>query len=313
MKNCLPQIAALALLLCASACKSEASYGKHRETLGAGWNALETGDARLAAERMETLLVETNAEKGVYADQRFYAAYVLARAHVIAAFGGEPFLFEQRPRAFALDASDSKVKQIPSPIAHLVAATYHSTVASALQKDAVGASAEKRAQELPEGLVTVQPQEARLFLGLSLLAIDTRLDFEDRAGQLIEDLELDSQRDVTACDTRLASARVPDGMRPWVYLALFEFHKKGDEQLAYKYAIKSLEAGHRVARSLEVEREREVKDWITEGSRYVFQCPRCPNHPAATPDVFLCGGCNLPIIDFEGVERPKVAGSPSPP
>ena len=296
----------ITLLLVASTlvgCSSPNAFQANKAVLAAAETDISEGRIEQASGRLETLLTETSAEANTYAVQRFYAAYLLTRAHGEASFRNA-FLTEARAGgSFNLSGGGSSGSQAASPVGHLVAVTWWASFGRKWFAAASRASLDQGGESLlPANLADLSPENAHAHLLLSFLAVYSRLNFQDRTVAMLNDLR--ELSDLDRCNALLAEARVPQQMHPWIYRAIYRYLKKSDEPAAYRFGVMARRTAKFTTDTLgyfDKPMQAEIADWIAGQSRFTYRCPR--GDTDFEPDLERCDEHGIDQIDYEA--RPK--------
>ena len=289
-------LSALLLGLCAG-CSSTNPYLEHRLVLESAMGELDNGELERAAHTLETLLQDTRAEAPDFALQRFFAAYLLTRAHESAT--AQPFLDEpgQSGSAFEISETGSGGRR-PSRLAHLLAMIYHASAGRSwfpLTTDSPE-SVDGEAL-LPETLQELGPRNATVYLNLCFLAVHSELNFEDRIEEVLQGMT--QLADLESCERTMDEAHFPEALRPWVYLGIFEHQKRRDEVNAYRFGVRARETGRRIE-TFGRSRADEIARWIQDESRYEFVSPA--NQPF-DPALEGCTVTGTPNLMYEAILR----------
>jgi len=290
-------LALLVLPLVFTSCASTDLVAANRAQLAQAQEKLQAGEYEPAARQMEQLLSATGSSESQYALQRFFAAYLLSRAHLEAAFG-TPFLSgppNDDPGFGAGGGADTGAQ-----LANVVASTYYAGYGRQWHGAASKARSEKA---LPPELETYGLENALLHLNLVLLTSYTRLKFQDRIEIILDSMT--GLRKLETCEEAMAKAQIGEKLRPWIYRGIFDYLKRHDEIAAYKFAIRALDLNRQHPDETGA-LTAGLATWITEKSRYAFKCPTCGDQ-AVDPTLPACPVCRLPNIEFEPEE--KVAGA----
>lgn len=284
------------LLLLASACSAPRDHAEMRVDLEHAQELVAKRELANAAKLLERSL---GPDAGHAADrgaelQRFHAAVLLVRTHVSAAFGA-PFLPSARtPTGAAWNLDAKEPAPAPSPVAHCVAALRWVERARRWYVDIRAADGADREDLLPAALDGVTPRDALAYVQLAALACHARLRFEDRVEEILAGMDVLGELD--RCDALLASTRVEDGLRPWIYYGVFEHWAPSDEPRAFKFAVRALETAAQ-ARTFGAREQERLAHWIQHDSRFAFRCPTCET--LADPVLFSCSVCRRPTLEFE--------------
>jgi hypothetical protein len=290
-------LVAFGVSLFGAACTAPRDHAVMRVDLEHAHNLVVRGDLPAAAKLLERSLAP--ADDGTAKLQRFHAAVLLVRTHVGAAFGS-PFLGSGRAPDGAEWRLDARGRtQSASPIAHCVAALRWTDYARAWYDEIKSVSATADGENvLPDALAGVASRDALAYVHLAALACYSRLRFEDRVEEILAGIPELAELD--RCDALLASTRVEDGARPWIYSGVFEHLVRTDEVLAFKFAVRALETATSSRAFGELEHQR-LANWIAHDSRFAFRCPTCKT--LADPVLFSCSVCRRPTLDFEPEPR----------
>jgi hypothetical protein len=290
-------LALLGPILLLASCASEMLYETNRSRLERAGAQVTSGEGEVAAKQMEKLLVETSPAASEYVLQRFFASYLLARAHMEASFG-EPFL-EGTTRGDSSFSLSGEGGESGSSIANLVAGTYYAGFGRQWYRAASGAKPVVDGEKLlPPELEALGTRQAMIHLNLILLTADVKLNFQDRIEFLLG--EMAELGEMEKCEGILADSGLGAAMQPWVYRGVFDFLEKRDEIAAYKFAIRVLDLD-RGETDHDPALIRGLASWITEGSKYVFKCPSCSQE--VDPALPSCTVCRRPNCEFEPEER----------
>jgi len=284
-------------------CSSPKLYASYNDKLVTASRNFEERRYAEVARQTQDMLIDSAPQSSTYRLQRFFAAYLLTRAHMQASFDA-PFLKEPRTgeNLFAL-ASSGDGNQVASPLAHLVSTIYHASLAREWANRVTSSPFEVDGQKLvPDDLALLGIENAFNHLLLCQLTVYSRLQFDEKVSQMVESPQLRSLQEFAACERMVDTARVSPEMEPWIYYALFEFIKRSDETAAYKYGIQAL-AKARQLDSDAADFVGEVELWITDGSKYRFYCPQCKE--AVVPRTDSCLECRVSNLEFEFERKPR--------
>jgi hypothetical protein len=250
---------------------------------------------------MDALLARTQV-RGSPPEPRFWAAFVLAEAHGLAAVNGafvEELSSTGRIGAIGTGASGPRPARA-SPVAHLVASVYHAGVARSLAQGAASAGAHADARSLlPAALRELSPADAAANLQVLVTCAYHRLGFEGEVARALEgNSELLRLEDALAF---LERVQVRTELRPWFCAAVFEHLTSRNEREAYRFGVIAVEGEERFGSALAGEEIRRIEDWIVEDARVMFVDPR-----SQTP--YLRGQRRSPIsgvphLEYVAVER----------
>jgi hypothetical protein len=104
-----------------------------------------------------------------------------------------------------------------------------------------------------------------------------------------------------SCESLLESARLAPALRPWVYLAVFEYLRGRDQPAAFPFAVRTLETASAAGGSPGAARTDPIAVWLSSGSDYVFKCPQC-NQPIV-PALTACQNDHTPHLQFYAERR----------
>ncbi|MFT4539808.1 MAG: hypothetical protein ACI841_003172 [Planctomycetota bacterium] len=253
---------ALTSTLIFSACSSPSLYGGYREKLAAADGNLRSGKHADAAKSLEAFLADTYETRDTYHLQRFFASYLLTLAHEASSFEGS---FIMEPRAggggsFSMDSGEEGAKR-PSKIGHAVAVTFYGAYARDGAQSARSKPTEIEGEALlPEDLLDLGVEDAFSHMNLSLLAVYSRLGFEERIPDIVRGMS-DLQDDET-CEALLERLSVNAAVRPWIYSGIFDYLKAVDERMAYKFGIRTREAAEQSKGTMGRDVTEDIADWI---------------------------------------------------
>lgn len=280
-----------------ASCASQMMYDTNRTRLERAGAQVNEGENAEAAKQLEKLLVETGPAANDYVLQRFFASYLLARAHLEASFEA-PFLegAKQEESGFRLGEGGGGAG---SSLANLVASTYYAGYGREWYRAASGAKPVVDGDKLlPAELEALGTRNAMIHLNLVLLTAYAKLNFQDRIEYILG--EMVELREMEKCDQILADCGAGAPMHPWVYRGVFDYLQKRDETAAYKFAIRVLDLA-RQDPAHDPALVTGLAQWVTEGSKYVFKCPTCSQ--AVDPALPTCTVCRRANIEFEPEER----------
>ncbi len=291
-------VAAFVLVPLISSCGESMRWAENRDLLASAMANIESNQFAEAVGSMDALMVETQEMPNEYALQRYFAACLTAQAHLRASFV-KPFLMEQRPAnqsSFEL-GSGSSSSGIPSEIGHLASSNFHIGYA----RDAFARASTKPLLEdgenlLPPKLAELGVANSRAYLVLALVAIQARLQFQDRVAEILEDLP--QLQTLDSCEKLLSDGQVTSSMRPWIFRGIFGYLSKfpAREPEAFKFAVRTLELAGDANGTLDDENLQPVRSWIESGSSYVFRCP--DDQSVVDPNLDGCPICYQSYLIF---------------
>ena len=273
MKTVDMKIAAIALgALLASGCSTQKIYTTNQATLVSALNDLESGEAtrlKRAEASARSVLVATGGVEKDYRVQRFFAQYLMARSHMEASAGGA-FLTEPKQKS-AVSLGNGPSQQ-PSPVAHLVATSYHAGYGLDWYATAVGQplTVEKQAL-LPPELEALGVEGAGKHLQLCLLATYSRLQFEEQSNIILEAI---GATDLQALEGIVDAGAASPSMKPWIYRAMWNRLKKKEPREAYKFAARALESADDLKLGADNVHGQAISQWFSSTS-HRFVCPDC--------------------------------------
>ncbi len=276
------------------ACTSVNPYIEHRLTLEESVGDLQAGRYQESVFRLQQLLAETSVHADDFALQRFFAAYLLTDAHTRASHEG-PFLREHGTQTSFSKPGASQ----PSRLGHLMAMTYNSGFGRSDFERAQTADLEHLGEKkLPDTLEAMGTERALTYLNLCFMAVHAELDFQDRIDEFLSGA--DDWTELERCEALMEEVALPRDVRPWVYLAIFEYQKKRDERSAYRFAIRARESGAE-ASAFGNERRDQLAHWITQDASFQFVSPA--NQPF-DPALEGCTVTGTPNLMYEAVPKP---------
>ena len=227
----------LVVLPLASACSSVDPYRRPFEQLEVAEAQLDGDDFRGTVRTLEELLAETEEAAPKFALQRFYADYLLTRAHVRASLVA-PYLTEIVPNP-SISSSVAGGKVRPSRNAHLMAALMHRSFALGLREAAMLSDTESIGGPLlPPALEGFAIPNVGNYLFIAALAAYGNLGFEDDVRRVVKDEpELSSVPQTRAF---LATAEVGEEWHDDVFVFLFRALRTVDRIEAFHFAISAL-------------------------------------------------------------------------
>ena len=274
-------------LLLATGCSTLDVYKPNQETLASALSDLDSGEAS-RLERAEasarSVLVSTGNVPKDYRVQRFFAQYLLARLHMEASSGAAFLKEPQTQDAFDLGGgASSRV----SPVAHLVATSYHAAYGLDMWPSANGLPLKVGKQVLlPPELEALGVERAGKHLQLCLLAAYARLQFDDMTNRYLNRI---GASDLIALDNILETGAASLNMKLWIYRAMWNRLKKNEPQLAYQYAARCLECADDLGLPVENHHGRTISNWLGENT-FNFVCPTCKT--PVSVDSRICGVCD---------------------
>lgn len=233
----------------------------------------------------ERILAPLGADGPARPQVRFWATWMLARAHALAALrardeaAGAALAVEGHPRAM-----------------HEVAALYH---ARAALHDLPEAEAAGRV-ELPLELAGCDAADAAAGLELLEIGLLERLGFEERVTRLLE--QRPTLLDPFAAAAMLELGRVEPRLAAPIWLALFQRLQRGDQADAFACAARALAASDLAPGALEAADVARLERWIRSGARSRFRCPECRQE--AVPELRACPNDHTPLERFVPVPTP---------
>jgi len=291
--------ASAVLLACATSCSSPNPYVEHRQILEQAMADLDLGRTSKAAASLETITGITAA--GDPAVQRFFAAYLLTLVHLEAS-AYEPFLREpvQQGGSFEVRSQASGGTR-PSRIGHLMAVTYNSSRGRAWFANADEQALESDGEKLlPPALEELGTENALVYMNLSILAVYSELNFQDRIEEILNGME--ELTDLEACEALIEQVDLLPELRPWIYRGVFEHQKGRDERNAYRFAIRARETGKDVE-SFGEDRCDQIAVWITDESSFRFVSPA---NQLFDPALEGCTVGGTPNLMYEAqLDRPR--------
>lgn len=283
--------AALASFALAS-CSGANPYAEPARVLAEQSRRIEAGELAEAASELELLAVQADPEDAGSRLQAMYAAHLLAQAHALAALD-RPFLSEPDvPTGLG-------GRPVRGGMGHLVAASMY----AALARD-LGAHVDQAPREhegvklLPPEFEDFPPEDVRTNLALCQLVALVRLGFDERVRSFVAaSPELHAFQRARAL---LERVRLAPGLRPWVWIAGFEYLRRNEstEPESYKFAVQALiDAGHAGA-AFELRRRESLSAWIRDGSNYEYRCPE--HRILVQPELGRCQeiGCPRALHEF---------------
>ncbi len=281
-------------------CSTPKKWEANRELLTSGLGSFEAEKYGETARAMDTLLVQTNGtakDRETYALQRYYAAFMTARAHIEASFG--PAFLKEKGSSFSFGSSGDS--SAPSYVGHLTAAKYHAGYVSgwyesAEKKPARIGEGEGATPLLPPALESFGLENTRLNMVLSLVAATTRLQFQDRVNSVIENYPY--LLALKSCEESIEKAQVSANVRPWVYRGVFGYMVTlpGREPEAFRFAVRALETGNGAKDSITETELFPLRDWISNNGQFEFRCPR--DNSLTDPTDVICPVCFQSYLDF---------------
>lgn len=238
---------------------------------------------------IERVLAPLGADGPAPPDVRFWASWMLARAHALAALRARDVTAE-------LAAAGHPRSQ------HEVAALYH---ARAALHDLDAAQAAGRT-ELPLELAGCDAADAGAGLELLEVGLLERLGFEERATRLLE--QRPGLLDPLAVAALLERGRIEPRLGAPIWLALFQRHQREDDAAAFACASRALAASDLSPGALEPADVARLERWIRSGARLRFRCPDCGQE--AVPELRACPNDHTPLERF--VPAPKQASALGP-
>ena len=286
-------------------CSSDTLHRRNRGELAASLAALDQGDFRAATQRLDRLIAATNAEADQYRLQRFFAAFLLAQAHLRASGEGGYLSDGQAAQRVSLGQASVLSSESGGSVAHVVASMYpiqhgESWYAENLRLQVDGDAV------LPEELESFGAQRAWVNLKLCQVAVYQRLGFGGRVDQLVNPKsgELAGVSDLEQCSQALVDKRVPGCLWASIYFAIFEVLRDEDPINAYRFGVQSIHgADFPAGAAARRDAIAAVSEWI-EQAEFDWICPNCAQQ--AKVDTELCVACNLEhTIDFTQRRKPS--------
>lgn len=273
--------AAATLAVSLAACSSSNPYVAHRESLARAEASLGEGRLQGATSELEGLIGATSGDHRKFAVQRFYAAYLLSRAHLAGSMGRPWYRDPQASRSAGIGLGSGTSGEA-SETAHLVASMLYSSYGVDW---AGGAASGNRVVDgeplLPDSLAALEVERAKAGLELGQLAVYSRLGFDDRVSGILDSSPMLHALD--GCEAVLDRAEAQAELRPWVYLTLHRYLATRDELAAFPFAMRAIDAGEG---SLPGGVVPALSTWITRDAGYVWKCPEC-NAPLV-PELGSC-------------------------
>ncbi|MCB9897766.1 MAG: hypothetical protein H6825_07170 [Planctomycetes bacterium] len=302
MNKTLIRIACLVFIVLplAAACSSVDPYRRPFEQLEVGAAQLDTDDFPGSVATLEELLAETEARAPEFALQRFYAEYLLTRAHVRASLV-QPFLTEVVPNpSISSSASGGKVR--PSRNAHLMAALMHRSFALEQREGAEASPTDSiGGPMLPPALEGFAIQNVSNYLFIAALAAYGNLGFEDDVRRVVKDEP--NLSSVAQTRSFLATAQVGEEWYDDVFVFLFRALRPVDRIEAFRFAIAALAQSTRGdgTFSLDPLVLDEIGEYMTSG----FTCTVCGK--PVVKDEWICPWDNSDYMESV-VEADKNGG-----
>ena len=277
-------------------CSSSNPYKANRKVLEAAVNQVDSGQNRKAVSLLEHMLADTTADASDFALQRFFAYYLLTSIHEDASVKNA-FLMEAAGQAssFSLQGTGTG-GMAPSRVGHLVAAAYNASFG----RSAYHAATQSRDKQdgevlLPVELAEIGALNAYAHMNLTLLSIYSQLDFQDRVEEILNGMA--DPLKFEDCDSLLDDTRTSAHMRPWIFLAAFDYLKTRNERLAYKFGIRARETASDSGGSFGEALRAAIATWITDESKYDFKSSAGEQFDPALEG---CTTTGEPNIEFEG-------------
>lgn len=271
------------------------------------YDRMTRGEIEAAVARLESFVSATERDPREFRRERFFAEYLLARAHTVASLdsGDVAFLAESSRTPATVgaigrrDAAGALVQR-PSHAAHVVAAFYHASRARGMYAAAtrVGATDDPT---LPAELAELDVMGADAQLQLLQTIAYARLGFRDRVDEILarspDLLTLDS------CLATLDRYRFPAELRPWICEMVFHHLKGTDERTAYRFAILAVEGADRFGLALSPAAVAAIDEWIVHEANLLFVCPE--SQTPYIPGEKRSPISGLPHFEYIAVERPR--------
>lgn len=276
-------------------CSSINKFKQPYDTLAAALQTYERGAYGETVDSCEGLLAATANEAKEFAVQRFYAQYLLVKAHA-AASAGNAFLREPRQQVLLIGGQGASDQ--PSETGHMVATVSLAGTAIAWAPGVSNGPWESAGQAfVPAELRAISPARAADSLRLACLTQYSRLGFFGRVNE-----SFGASREIAklaGCQQLLAGLDLPRDLEAWTYLAVHRYLRslpnrevQGD---AYQFAMQFLHGNAR-ATSIDPEILREIDTWVTHNQYCTFRCPACQKeYVGGSP---ACRWDPTPVIAF---------------
>jgi hypothetical protein len=216
---------------------------------------------------------------------------------------------EEALAAYLLSGLHARAAEAPfleEPTSHLVAAIDSATLArEQLEREpertevALSGLRARGRDELRAYLHVPDVQTLEQKLELVTGACLMRLGFvQEPSDPLLRDEEL---LDPTQASAALERLHLMSTLRPWV-CALFSVRlRERDELRAYRFAVLALEGPQRFGHGLDAAARADLEDWILNGARMRFVCPR--SQTAYVPGLRRSPISGVPHFEYVAVRR----------
>jgi len=292
------------LLLIGSSCSSPKLHDEFRRVLETADAQVERGEYARAADELESLIGRANSDLGEYELQRFHADVLLARTHLLASSANSflPEAASARPRVGAIEASTRASGAAQgSSTAHLAACAAAMGYADDWSEAAASAELDtKRALQLPANRQQGGVGRALREMELAALILDVRLGFQNKVDRALDATTALTELD--KCQAVMEDVHLPASLRPWVYLAVYDYLRPRDEVKAFPFALQLLATSPDLLRTLPRQSLTGARTWLVDESKYTFVCPNCST--PIVPEYSDCQNCHTPTLQFRAV--PKV-------
>lgn len=282
-----------------AACSSPNPYTAGAKQLAQESARIASGEHQAAARALELQLVQLDREDPGLRLQALYAAHLLTKAHTLASLG-QPFLREPSvetglgggaPRALG--------------IGHMVAASMYAALGRELSGTVDKAPREhKGVKLLPAEFDGFEPKDVRANLALCQLVALARMGFDERVREFVAGSA--EMHHFDSCRALLERLRVPPGLRPWVYVACFEYLRRSEstEPESYKFAVQAVVSAPDSGGVFSTRRREELSTWIHTNSKFEYRCPE--HRTLVQPELGRCQeiGCNRPLFEFTPQRKP---------
>lgn len=259
------------LLAVLGACAARPRIDPVRVALVRAQQDWERGDLPAVVRQSDAAAARLERGSAPDAARLFAAGLLAARAHARAA-SVQPFLTEP-------DGT-------PSPVAHLVALTFH-------------ARAAREAAALAPVTQDVDVERGLAWLYFAELAAHTRLGFESSAARALAGRpELAT---LAGLEQAFDGAQLEAALQVWVYLALFESRRATDELEAFRFGAHALDRAVDGPAELTARVLGELERWTATRAANEFHCPKC-DLPVRLR-LRACPADQTPNVEF--VARPK--------
>lgn len=298
--------AALALVFVA-ACGSTEQWQENQKGLAfASQQMAASGNLQPVANRMQSLLNDTQKGASDFQLQRFFAAFVLAQIHASASLGDE-YLTEvstagTRVRGIGrAGGQGGGTNQSPSTNRHILAAVYNASLARAWYGGAARSGPKyEDVTLLPPDLAGLGVDNADANLGVILATSLSRLNFDERVGKILDESPA-ALFELESCMEALDSFEVQDRLRPWVALMIFQHLSEDDPEEAYRFGVSAVEGKKRFGQTLPADETAAIERWITSDAKVQFVCPN--DKTAYLSGVDQCPVDATPHLDYIAVDK----------